>query len=106
MKLSPWVRGMRGLTSAIDLARVLHRRARDIHRGAERAVAVRVRRRDLDEGDIHRQRAVRGEQRGHIREEDGGVAGASRVRRLARVLADEERPQAEVARPARDRYTA
>ena len=83
-----------------DVARMIYRRARHVHRWPQRAVAMRIRRGDLEEGDIERQAVLGGEERGNVGEEDGGVAGAPAVHRSAGVRADEERAQAKVSLPA------
>ena len=90
MNASPWVRGILGFTWAIDRLRDLRRRLGVVDGDAERAEAVLVRRRDLDEHDVRRQVAL-AEELGDLVEEDGDVVAAAVLDRLAGRGADEQR---------------
>ena len=65
----PWVRGIRSLISATTKPGVLRGGQCGIDRRAERAVAVGVRRRQLQQRHIERDQAF-GEKRGDVRQED------------------------------------
>ena len=67
----------------------------DVHRDAQAAVAIVVRRADADERDIDRE-AVRPEEIGHLRKEDRRVVRAGLVHGVAHAVADEERVGAEI----------
>ena len=96
MKLSPSVRGIARLSCTITVRRRPDRRVHRLDRRAERAEAVGVGRRGVDEHGVERQRA-RLEQPRHVRQEDRDVVGPALVDRGASVGADEQGPVAEVA---------
>ena len=87
---SPWVRGMLRVDLRDDVRAVCDRGAGDVHRDAQRAEAVRVGRRDLDQRDVEREHAG-AEQPRDLAQEDRHVVGAPLLDRLADVRADEER---------------
>ena len=72
MKLSPSVRGIRGLTWAITYCGVGGGGLDDVHRHAQAAQAAGVRRRDRDQRHVHRDAALL-ELLRDLREEDGRV---------------------------------
>ena len=100
MKLSPSVRGIAGLIWAITVLARSDRGQRRVDPGPQRAEAMRVRRRHVDERDVERHGAG-AEQARDVREEDRHVVGPALVHRLARVRTDEERPVTEVPRHRR-----
>lgn len=78
----------------------LDRGARGVHRGSKRAVAVLVRRRDVDERDVERHGTAAEELR-HLAQEHGHVVGLTTSHRLPDVLADEQGVDAEARRHLR-----
>jgi hypothetical protein len=83
-----------------DRPRDLDRRVGHVDRDAQRAVAVLVRGRDVDEGDVDGEQAG-AEERRHLGEEDREVVGPTLLHRLARVLSHEEGVDAEAPLHAR-----
>ena len=90
MKASPWVRGIFGVHLGHDGRGDLGRRLRVVDRDAERAEAVLVGRRDVDERHVRREVAL-AEQLGDLVEEHRDVVAATILDGLARRGADEER---------------
>ena len=83
MNESPCVRGMLRVDLGDDRLGQLRRRLGVVDRDAERAEAVLVRRRDVDEHHVRRQVAL-AEQPGDLVEEDGDVVAAAVADGLAR----------------------
>ena len=94
---SPSVRGIAAVELGDDGPAAPDGRQHRLHGRAQRAEAVRVRRRDVDEHRVERQDAAPEEVR-HVREEDRDVLGAALVDRRARVGADEQGAVPEVPR--------
>ena len=95
----PSERGIRRLTRATTVCARLGGRLRALDPDAVGAEAVLVGRRDVDEGDVHRD-GPRADEAGDLGEEHRHQVGTALVDRLAHVRAREERPVAERARVA------
>ena len=96
--VAPRVRGIWSLISAIDQARVIGGGPGGVHRRAQRAEAVLVGRRELQQRDVERDPPAR-EQAGNLRQEDRDEVRAPLGDRLPRRAgADEE--DTERIRPA------
>ena len=105
MKQSPSVRGMRDVDERDHVARRLRRGLRAVHSHAERAEAVLVGRRDVDERHVDRL-AARRDQARDVGEVDGHEVGAALVDGLPDVRAGEERAVPEARPRSADRRTA
>ena len=95
-KLSPRVRGIEPVELDDHRLRGPDRGVHRLDARAERAEAVSVGRRGVDQHDIERECPAL-EQPRDVREEDRHVVGPTLVDRLPRVRADEQRPVPEVA---------